>query len=59
MKQGTLNSKIVILALLAAVVVYLGVSAWQSFRDPFTTAATYSYTVDDSVEITGFLVREE
>lgn len=59
MKQGTLNSKIVILALLTAVVVYLGVSAWQSFRDPFTTAATYSYTVDDSVEITGFLVREE
>lgn len=59
MKQGTLNSKIVILALLAAVLVYLGVSAWQSFRDPFTTAATYSYTVDDSVEITGFLVREE
>ena len=44
MKQGTLNSKIVILALLTAVVVYLGVSAWQSFRDPFTTAATYSYT---------------
>ena len=59
MKQGTLNSKIVILALLAAVLVYLGVSAWQSFRDPFTTASTYSYTVDDSVEITGFLVREE
>ena len=59
MKQGTLNSKIVMLAVLAAVVVYLGVSAWQSFRDPFTTAATYSYTVDDSVEITGFLVREE
>ena len=59
MKQGTLNSKIVMLAVLAAVVGYLGVPAWQSCRDPFTTAATYSYTVDDSVEITGFLVREE
>lgn len=59
MKQGTLNSRIVMLALLAAVVIYLGVSAWHSFRDPFTTAVTYSYTVDDSMEATGFLVRQE
>ena len=59
MKQGTLNSKIVVLLLLAAVVLYLGVSAWQSFRDPFSTALTYSYTVDDSMEATGFLVRQE
>lgn len=59
MKQGTLNSKIVVLLLLAAVVLYLGVSAWQSFRDPFSTALTYAYTVDDSMEATGFLVRQE
>ena len=59
MKQGTLNSKIVIYLLLAAVVIYLGVTAWRSFRDPFTTMVTYSYTVDDAVEATGFLVREE
>lgn len=59
MKQGTLNSKIVVLLLLAAVVIYLSVSAWQSVRDPFATALTYSYTVDDSMEATGFLVRQE
>lgn len=59
MKQGTLNSKIVALLLLAAVVIYLAVSAWRSFRDPFSTALTYSYTVDDSMEATGFLVRQE
>lgn len=59
MKQGTLNSKIVVLLLLAAVVIYLSVSAWRSFRDPFSTALTYSYTVDDSMEATGFLVRQE
>lgn len=59
MKQGTLNSKIVVLLLLVAVVLYLSVSAWQSIRDPFTTALTYSYTVDDSMEATGFLVRRE
>lgn len=59
MKQGTLNGKIIMLALLAAVMIYLGVSAWHSFRNPFTTAVTYAYTVGDSVETTGFLVREE
>lgn len=59
MKQGTLNSRIVMLALLAVVVIYVGVTAWRSFRDPFTMAMTYSYTVDDSMEVTGFLVREE
>ena len=59
MKQGSLNGKIVMLLLLAAVVVYLAAAAWRSFRDPFTTVASYSYTVDDSLEATGFLVREE
>ena len=59
MKQGSLNGKIVMLLLLAAVVVYLAAAAWRSFRDPFTTVASYSYTVDDSLEATGFLARQE
>ena len=59
MKQGTLNSRIILLALLGAVVLYLCVSAWRSFRDPFSTVVSYAYTVDDSLEATGFLVREE
>lgn len=59
MKHGTLNGRIIMLALLAAVVVYLAVSAWRSFRDPFTTAVTYADTIDDSMEVTGFLLREE
>ena len=59
MKQGSLNAKIIMLLLLAAVAVCLGAAAWRSFRDPFTTVVSYSYTVDDSLEATGFLVREE
>ena len=57
MKQGTLINRIVMLLLLAAVLVYLGVSAWRSFRDPYTLVLSYAYTVDDSLEATGFLVR--
>lgn len=59
MKQGSLNAKIIMLLLLAAVAVCLGAAAWRSFRDPFTTVVSYSYTVDDSLEATGFLARQE
>lgn len=44
MKQGTLINRIVMLLLLAAVLVYLGVSAWRSFRDPYTLVLSYAYT---------------
>lgn len=59
MKQGTLTSRIVMLALLTAIVVYLGVYAWNAFTEPFSTVLSYSYTVDDVLEATGFLVRSE
>ena len=59
MKQGTLLNKFVMLVLAAAVVIYLAVYAWNSFSDPLTTVLCYAYTVDDAVETTGFLVREE
>ena len=49
MKQGTLINRIVMLLLLAAVLVYLGVSAWRSFRDPYTLVLSYAYTVDLSL----------
>lgn len=59
MKQGTLVNRVVMLCLLAAIVIYLGVSAWRSFTDPYQTVLSYSYTVDDTMEATGFLVRSE
>ena len=59
MKQGTLVNRIMMLVLLAAVVLCLAVSAWRSFRNPYTLVPCYAYTVDDTLEATGFLVREE
>lgn len=59
MKQGTLVNRVVMLCLLAAIVIYLGVSAWRSFTDPYQMVLSYSYTVDDTMEATGFLVRSE
>ncbi len=59
MKQGTLVNRIVMLSLLAAILIYLGVYIWRAFTNPYTTVLSYAYTVDDRMEATGFLVREE
>lgn len=59
MKQGTLVNRVVMFCLLGAIVIYLGVSAYRSFTNPYQTVLSYSYTVDDTMEATGFLVRSE
>lgn len=59
MKQSTLITKIVMFVLLAAVVLYLAVAAVQSIANPFSTALTYQDILDDAIEISGVVVREE
>ncbi len=59
MKQGTLITKIIMFILFAGVVLYLAIYAIRSLSDPLTTAMAYQDTLDDSVEATGVLVREE
>lgn len=59
MKQGQIINRIVMLALLAAILGYLGVSLYQGLSDPLATTLCYAYTVDDTVETTGYLVRTE
>lgn len=59
MKQGTLITKIVMIILLVAVVLYLAIYAVQSFTNPFSTALAYQDILDDSVEVSGIVVREE
>ena len=59
MKQGTLITRIVILVLFLAVAAYVAGAAWRSLDQYMYTVSTYEYTVDDYVEATGLLVREE
>lgn len=59
MKQGTLLNRIMMLVLFGMILCYLGVYAWDALSDPFTTVSAYSCTVDDAMEATGFLVRQE
>lgn len=59
MKQGSLNARIIMLLLLGAILLTIGVSAWNSLREIYPTVLAYTYTVSDSMEATGFLVRQE
>lgn len=59
MKQGTLVTRVVILVLLAAVLVYLGVYLWQGLSDPYQLVVTYAYEMDDDVAVSGVMVRTE
>ena len=59
MKQGTILNRIVMLLFLLAILLYFGGAAWRSFRDPYPTVQAYAYAVDDAVEATGYLVRQE
>ncbi len=59
MKQGTVVNRVVMFALLGAVLFYLGVTAWQSVAGQTQTVRCYAYTLDDQQEVTGYLVRSE
>ena len=59
MKQGKPVITFVMAAIAAAMVIYFGYYVFDTFNDPFTTTLTYSYTVSNSVEADGMLVRDE
>ena len=59
MKQGTILNRIVMFLFLAAILAYLAGAAWKGLRDPYPTVQAYAYSVDDTLETTGYLVRRE
>ncbi len=59
MKQGTLVTRVVIVLLLAAVLIYLGVYIWQGFSDPYQLVVTYAYELDDDLSLDGVVIRSE
>ncbi len=59
MKQGKAFVTLVMAALAAALAIYLGVYVFQSLNAPYSTTVVYAYTVNDSAEADGLLVRDE
>jgi len=59
MKTGKLYTTLVMMAIAAAVAVYFGFYVFHTFNAPYTTTFAYPYTVNDSEELAGLLVRQE
>ncbi len=59
MRDGKLYSTLVMALLAVGLVVYFGVYVINSLYNPFSTTIAYTYTLNDSAEVEGILIREE
>ena len=60
MKDNARMARILLMGLLTlGVIVYFAVEAWRYFANPITTALAYPYEIEESVDMTGFVVRQE
>lgn len=59
MKHNSLAGKLWIFAITLGVLAYFGAQIWRYAGDPFTTMLVYAYQVEDTVELSGYVVREE
>ena len=59
MKESTLATRIMIGVLCAGVLIYLGLYLLTGFQDNLTTTTAYTYSVDQGIEASGILIREE
>lgn len=59
MKPGTLIVKIVMWTFFLGAIAYFGVYAYHVLFSGYETASLYSYTAEDTIEATGYMVRAE
>ncbi len=59
MKNSSLTSKLLAAALTLGVLAYFGVQIYRYVDDPFSTTLVYSYRVEDTLDISGYMVRQE
>ena len=59
MKQGRPLITFVIALFAGALVLYAIFSVWKTFQDPFVSTYVYSYTLNDSIQTEGLIIRQE
>ena len=59
MKRNSFGTKALLAAISLALLVYFGVQGVRYFRDPLTTTLAYTSEVEESVHLSGYVVREE
>ncbi len=58
-KKNNLGGKLLMAALFLGVAAYFGIQAFQYLDDPLGITLAYRYEVERTVDLTGFVVREE
>ena len=59
MKNSSLISKLLMAAVTLGIFAYFGIQVYRYVDDPMLTTLAYTYQVEDSVEISGCMVRQE
>ncbi len=59
MKQGRPLITFVIALFAGALVLYAIFHVWKTFQDPFVSTYVYSYTLNDSIQTEGLIIRQE
>lgn len=59
MKSNSLGTKLLMAAVTLALLLYFGFQAVNYFSDPLTTTLAYTYRVEETVGLTGYVVRQE
>lgn len=59
MKSTSITTRILMLLVCLGVAVYFGYQSLRYLGDPLVTTAAYAYTVDETIEASGYVVRSE
>jgi len=59
MNNNSLGTKLLMAAITLALVVYFGLQGLQYFSDPLSTTMAYAYQVEESIHLSGFVIRDE
>lgn len=59
MKHNSLGTKVLMIAVTLALTAYFGFQALRYFADPLTTTLAYNYRVEETLNLSGYVVRDE
>lgn len=59
MKNNSLGTKLLMTVITLALLVYFGFQGVQYFSDPLSSTLAYTYRVEETASLTGYMVREE
>lgn len=59
MKQGKIYNRIILGAILAVIVIYMGYAVFSALHEPLTTTRAIEYAAGEGCQVTGWVVRSE